>query len=40
MKNQGLEECTFAKLCAEILAAVSDGMLNIEDATEQSVLRY
>ncbi|KAG2398440.1 hypothetical protein LR48_Vigan468s009100 [Vigna angularis] len=29
---------TFAKLCAEILAAASDGMLNIEDATAQSVL--
>lgn len=30
---------TFAKLCAEILAAASDGMLNIEDATAQSVLQ-
>ena len=30
---------TFAKLCAEILAAASDGMLNIEDATGQSVLQ-
>ncbi|KAF5738722.1 Condensin-2 complex subunit D3 isoform 1 [Tripterygium wilfordii] len=30
---------TFAKLCAEILAAASDGMLNIEDVTCQSVLQ-
>lgn len=30
---------TFAKLCAEILAAASDGMLSIEDATGQSVLQ-
>ncbi|TKY72597.1 Condensin-2 complex subunit D3 [Spatholobus suberectus] len=30
---------TFAKLCAEILAAASDGMLNIEDATGHSVLQ-
>ncbi|KAG7996008.1 hypothetical protein I3843_01G139000 [Carya illinoinensis] len=30
---------TFAKLCAEILAAASDGMLNIEEATGQSVLQ-
>lgn len=30
---------TFAKLCAEILAAASDGMLNIEDATGQCVLQ-
>lgn len=30
---------TFAKLCAEILAATSDGMLNIEDVTGQSVLQ-
>jgi condensin-2 complex subunit D3 len=30
---------TFAKLCAEILAAASDGMLNIEDITGQSVLQ-
>ncbi|KAI6687288.1 hypothetical protein NL676_024116 [Syzygium grande] len=30
---------TFAKICAEILAAASDGMLNIEDATGQSVLQ-
>ncbi|KAF7834509.1 condensin-2 complex subunit D3 [Senna tora] len=30
---------TFAKLCAEILAAASDGMLSIEDATAQSVLQ-
>lgn len=30
---------TFAKLCAEILASVSDGMLNIEDVTGQSVLQ-
>ncbi|KAI5349505.1 PREDICTED: condensin-2 complex subunit [Prunus dulcis] len=30
---------TFAKLCAEILAAASDGMLNIDDITGQSVLK-
>ncbi|OMO53642.1 Armadillo-like helical [Corchorus capsularis] len=30
---------TFAKLCAEILAAASDGMLNIDDITAQSVLQ-
>ncbi|KAK3435615.1 hypothetical protein EUGRSUZ_C00337 [Eucalyptus grandis] len=30
---------TFAKICADILAAASDGMLNIEDATGQSVLQ-
>lgn len=30
---------TFTKICAEILAAASDGMLNIEDATGQSVLQ-
>ena len=30
---------TFAKLCAEILAAASDAALNIEDATGQSVLQ-
>ncbi|XP_022722411.1 condensin-2 complex subunit D3 [Durio zibethinus] len=30
---------TFAKLCAEILAAASDGMLNIDDITGQSVLQ-
>ncbi|KAK6913766.1 Condensin complex subunit 1, C-terminal [Dillenia turbinata] len=30
---------TFAKLCAEILAAASDNMLNIEDATGQSALQ-
>lgn len=30
---------TFAKLCAEILAAASDGMLNVEDLTAQSVLQ-
>ncbi|KAL3508108.1 hypothetical protein ACH5RR_033490 [Cinchona calisaya] len=30
---------TFAKVCAEILAAASDGMLNLEDATGQSVLQ-
>ncbi|OWM71236.1 condensin-2 complex subunit D3 [Punica granatum] len=30
---------TFAKICAEILAAASDGMLNIEDLTGQSVLQ-
>ncbi|KAJ8766260.1 hypothetical protein K2173_022319 [Erythroxylum novogranatense] len=30
---------TFAKLCAEILAAASDGMLNIDDVTGQAVLQ-
>ncbi|XP_065863666.1 uncharacterized protein [Euphorbia lathyris] len=30
---------TFAKLCAEVLAAASDGMLNIDDVTGQSVLQ-
>ncbi|KAA8527448.1 hypothetical protein F0562_034837 [Nyssa sinensis] len=30
---------TFAKVCAEILASASDGMLNTEDATGQSVLQ-
>ncbi|KAF8401464.1 hypothetical protein HHK36_012403 [Tetracentron sinense] len=30
---------TFAKLCAEILAAASDGLLNLEDVTGQSVLQ-
>ncbi|XP_050206637.1 uncharacterized protein LOC126656175 isoform X2 [Mercurialis annua] len=30
---------TFAKLCAEILAAASDGILNIEDITGQAVLQ-
>ncbi|KAH0704943.1 hypothetical protein KY290_009659 [Solanum tuberosum] len=30
---------TFAKICAEILAAASDGLLIIEDATGQSVLQ-
>ncbi|XP_015899874.3 uncharacterized protein LOC107433135 [Ziziphus jujuba] len=30
---------TFAKLCAEILAAASDGALNIADVTGQSVLQ-
>ncbi|XVF28306.1 hypothetical protein REPUB_Repub15cG0018500 [Reevesia pubescens] len=30
---------TFAKLCAEILAAASDCMLNIDDITGQSVLQ-
>ncbi|XP_057956928.1 uncharacterized protein LOC131150308 isoform X1 [Malania oleifera] len=30
---------TFAKLCAEILATASDGILNIEDVTGQSVLQ-
>ncbi|XWS53609.1 hypothetical protein CRYUN_Cryun10bG0015700 [Craigia yunnanensis] len=30
---------TFAKLCAEILAAASDGMLNTDDITGQSVLQ-
>lgn len=30
---------TFAKVCAEILAAASDGMLNLEDTTGQSVLQ-
>ncbi|KAK3435758.1 hypothetical protein EUGRSUZ_C00460 [Eucalyptus grandis] len=29
---------TFAKICTEIVAAASDGMLSIEDATGQSVL--
>ncbi|KAJ9181907.1 hypothetical protein P3X46_005951 [Hevea brasiliensis] len=30
---------TFAKLCAEILASASDGMLNINDVAGQSVLQ-
>ncbi|EXB74769.1 hypothetical protein L484_023511 [Morus notabilis] len=30
---------TFAKLCAEILAAASDGALNIDDVTGRSVLQ-
>lgn len=30
---------TFAKVCAEILASASDGMLNIDDVTSQSVLQ-
>lgn len=30
---------TFAKVCAEILAAASDGMLSLEDSTGQSVLQ-
>lgn len=30
---------TFAKLCAEILAAASDGMLKLEDVRGQSVLQ-
>ncbi|KAL8256763.1 hypothetical protein R6Q59_028804 [Mikania micrantha] len=30
---------TFAKVCAEILASASDGMLKIEDVTSQSVLQ-
>ncbi|KAK6161168.1 hypothetical protein DH2020_004549 [Rehmannia glutinosa] len=30
---------TFAKVCAEILAAASDGMLSLEDTTGQSVLQ-
>ncbi|CAN4094935.1 unnamed protein product [Withania somnifera] len=30
---------TFAKICAEILAAASDGLLNIEDLTGQAVLQ-
>lgn len=30
---------TFAKVCAEILAAASDGLLKVEDATGQSVLQ-
>lgn len=30
---------TFAKLCAEILVAASDGMLNIDDTTARSVLQ-
>lgn len=30
---------TSAKICAEILAAASDGMLDIEDQTGQSVVQ-
>ncbi|KAG8369944.1 hypothetical protein BUALT_Bualt14G0065900 [Buddleja alternifolia] len=30
---------TFAKVCAEILAAASDGVLSLEDSTGQSVLQ-
>lgn len=30
---------TFAKLCAEILGAASDGMLSLDDVTGQSVLK-
>ncbi|KAK9099343.1 hypothetical protein Syun_026388 [Stephania yunnanensis] len=30
---------TFAKLCSEILAAVPDGLLNLDDVTGQSVLQ-
>ncbi|XP_074320803.1 condensin-2 complex subunit CAP-D3 [Silene latifolia] len=30
---------TFAKICAEILAAVSDGILNIDDSAGKSVLQ-
>lgn len=30
---------TFAKVCAEILAGVTDGMLNIDDQASQSVLQ-
>ncbi|KAK9131194.1 hypothetical protein Sjap_011681 [Stephania japonica] len=30
---------TFAKLCSEILAAVPDGLLNLNDVTAQSVLK-
>lgn len=30
---------TFAKVCAEILGAASDGMLNLGDTTAQSVLQ-
>lgn len=30
---------TFAKVCAEILASASDGMLKIDDVTSQSVLQ-
>lgn len=30
---------TFAKLCAEILAAASDGALNIDDVTGRPVLQ-
>ncbi|XP_042064167.1 condensin-2 complex subunit D3-like [Salvia splendens] len=30
---------TFAKVCAEILAAASDGMLSLEDTTGQSVIQ-
>lgn len=30
---------TFAKVCAEILAAASDGLLSLEDTTARSVLQ-
>jgi len=30
---------TSAKLCAEILAAASDGLLSVDDVTGQSVLK-
>lgn len=30
---------TSAKLCAEILAAASDGLLNVDDVTGQSVVQ-
>lgn len=30
---------TFAKVCAEILAAASDGMLSLEDTTGHSVIQ-
>lgn len=30
---------TFAKLCAEILGAASDGMINMDDVHGQSVLQ-
>lgn len=30
---------TFAKLCTEILAAASDGMLSLEDPTGHSVIQ-
>lgn len=30
---------TFAKICAEILAAVSDGVLSVDNVNGQSVLQ-
>ena len=30
---------TFAKICAEILAAASDGILSVDDVNGQSVLQ-